>query len=163
MLKRIAAAVNKRVEIRFVPKKEKLQAAYAGTIQLKQGSATVPVASIRRPADWSRQQKNSLFSEPYPGTNAFGETPKAAGEDVRAPQTFRIIPATRTRKPPSFSGAVADGYQLLHDVVEVAPPGLGAEGVMEFAVKLEELAIDFMRARAGLEDARLGRGHGFAG
>ena len=27
MLKRIAAAVNKRVEIRFVPKKEKLQAA----------------------------------------------------------------------------------------------------------------------------------------
>jgi hypothetical protein len=46
---------------------------------VKTGSATVPVASSRRPADWRWSQNGLFFIEPYPGTNAFGETPKAAG------------------------------------------------------------------------------------
>jgi hypothetical protein len=52
------------------------------------GTATVPVASSRRPADWLRRQYNSPFSEASQGPEAFGETPKAADEDVRAPQSI---------------------------------------------------------------------------
>jgi hypothetical protein len=44
------------------------------------GTATVSVASGRRPADWLQAH----------GTEAFGETPKAAGEDARAPQSSSI-------------------------------------------------------------------------
>jgi hypothetical protein len=57
-------------------------------MQLKVGTATVPVASSRRPADWRRSQNHSHFGEPLRGADAFGETPKAAGEDARAPQSI---------------------------------------------------------------------------
>jgi hypothetical protein len=35
----------------------------------------------------SGNQNNSLFGEPSPSLNAFGETPKAMGDDARAPQS----------------------------------------------------------------------------
>jgi hypothetical protein len=46
------------------------------------GSAIVSIASSRRPADWPRTQETH-FSVPHrKGGNAFGGTPKAAGEDA---------------------------------------------------------------------------------
>jgi len=64
-------------------------------MQLKIGSATVPVASSRRPADWRSMQNDSHFSEPPQESNAFGETPKAAGGDARASQSFCMDTAQR--------------------------------------------------------------------
>jgi hypothetical protein len=57
-------------------------------MQLKNGSATVPVASSRRLADWSRRQTNHFSVTFLRAPNAFGGTPKAAGEDARAPQSI---------------------------------------------------------------------------
>jgi hypothetical protein len=45
-------------------------------MQMKNGSAIVPIASSRRPADWPRTQNDSPFGESPEGTNAFGETPE---------------------------------------------------------------------------------------
>jgi hypothetical protein len=56
-------------------------------MQLKMGTATVQVASSRRPADWRRRQDHPHFGEPSSGVDAFGGTPRAAGEDARAPQS----------------------------------------------------------------------------
>src|ERR1035441_3760257 len=63
------------------------------SMRLKNGSAPVPGAPSRRPAEWPWQQILSLFSGVSQGSDAFGETPKAAGEDARAPQFFRMVPA----------------------------------------------------------------------
>jgi hypothetical protein len=54
------------------------------------GSAIVSIASSRRPADCLTNESNSLFSEPSRWSNAFGGTPKAADEDVRAPRSIWI-------------------------------------------------------------------------
>ena len=63
------------------------------SMRLKNGSATVPGAPSRRPAEWPWQQILSLFSGVSQGSDAFGETPKAAGEDARAPQSFCVVSA----------------------------------------------------------------------
>jgi hypothetical protein len=71
-------------------------------MRLKVGTATVLssearrakgdlVASSRRPAGWRRSQNHSHVGEPFRGADAFGGTPKAAGEDARAPQSIRIV------------------------------------------------------------------------
>jgi hypothetical protein len=53
---------------------------------VKIASATVSVAPGRRPADWPTGGKMTHFSvNLLRASNAFGETPKAAGEDARAP------------------------------------------------------------------------------
>jgi len=49
------------------------------------------VATSRRPADWHRFQNDSPFGESSQRSDAFGETPKAAGEDARAPQAISMI------------------------------------------------------------------------
>jgi hypothetical protein len=72
-------------------------------MQLKLGSATVSVASSRptrkrlpnnlfcSPADWRRTLNDSPLGEASHGSDAFGGTPKAAGEDARALQSICIV------------------------------------------------------------------------
>ena len=54
-------------------------------MKLKNGSAIVSIASSRRPADWPREEETHFSVIHRKGVNAFGGTPKAAGEDARAP------------------------------------------------------------------------------
>jgi hypothetical protein len=45
------------------------------------------------PADWRRTLNDSPLGEASHGSDAFGGTPKAAGEDARAPQSICIVTA----------------------------------------------------------------------
>ena len=53
--------------------------------------------------------------------------------------------------------------QVLHDVVEVAAPGLGAEGVVELPVEGVELEVDLVARGVRLEDRPLDPAHGGLG
>src|SRR5512143_51212 len=73
-------------------------------------------------------------------------------------------PADSTHRcVPLFSHAISDVEQLFHDVVEIAVPLPGAEGVVQPPVKDVQLPIGLMSFRVGLEDARLEPGHGGLG
>jgi hypothetical protein len=73
-------------------------------MQLNNGSATVSVASSRPTrkrlpnnlfcslAGWPRRQTTHFSVNLLRRPNAFGETPKAAGEDARAPQSNCTVP-----------------------------------------------------------------------
>jgi hypothetical protein len=50
------------------------------------GSATVPVALVGVPPTDAEFQSLHCFGEQFHVCDAFGETPKAAGEDARAPR-----------------------------------------------------------------------------
>src|SRR5579862_6512882 len=62
-------------------------------MQLKNGSAVVPTAPSRRPADWLRVSLGSLINETLSSFDAFGETPKVAGEDARATNATDFEPS----------------------------------------------------------------------
>jgi hypothetical protein len=56
------------------------------TISMFLGSATVPVAPVGVPPTDAEFQSLHCFGEQFHACNAFGETPKGAGEDARAPR-----------------------------------------------------------------------------
>jgi hypothetical protein len=60
------------------------------SLRLLMGSAIVSIAPSRRPADWLRKRSVSAFCEVAESSDAFGETPKAADGDVRAPRPICI-------------------------------------------------------------------------
>jgi hypothetical protein len=60
-------------------------------MQLKNRSAIVSIASSRRPADWPREEGTHFSVIHLKDGNTFGGTPKAAGEDARAPQSISIV------------------------------------------------------------------------
>ena len=62
-------------------------------MQSKVGSATVPVAIGRRPADPSGRVGNPLFVVPAGAIDAFGQRPKAAGGTPALPETNCIVTA----------------------------------------------------------------------
>jgi hypothetical protein len=67
-------------------------------MQLKNGSAIVSIASSRRPADWPWEEGTHFSVIHREGVNAFGGTPKAAGEDARAPQSI-CMDTAKTSQP----------------------------------------------------------------
>ena len=72
---------------------------WAGTIQLKSGSATVPVAPVGVPPTGSARLATHQTVCRLVATMVFGGTPKTAGETPALPQSNCIVPAREDSLP----------------------------------------------------------------
>jgi hypothetical protein len=71
-------------------KMSKLGESLAGRMQLKAGSATVSVAPVGVPPTGLELKSPGFLLASSRSADAFGGTPKAAGEDARAPQSICV-------------------------------------------------------------------------
>ena len=94
---RIKFSLRARTEIRGAPANFKTRALNRNDA-VGTGSATVPVAIGRRPADRSGRAGNQPFGVSAGAGDAFGQRPKAAGATPALPETNGIVPAQGNSK-----------------------------------------------------------------